>query len=185
MTRRLMIGLFGLVVVTLGCSSISVKTQYDTKVDFTRYKTFAWVPKPSGPEPGPPVAPQFRARLEQAVERALEAKGLQRPPPQTEPDLALDYHAYLRLDRDRWVSNYGYAVLPTVTADWSYDYWDDEPGVEVRDYETGTLVLDVVDTKARRLIWRGTAQGMASASATDEMLLEEARKLVKDFPPHK
>jgi hypothetical protein len=184
MTRRLSIGLLALVLLSGACSSISVSTQYDARVDFARYRTFAWVPRPSGTKPADAVAPGFRPRLERAVEQALLAKGLQRSAANTAPDLLLGYHAYLHLNRDVRVSNYGYDVLPSLGTDWGYDCCPfNATGVEEHDYEVGTLVLDVVEAPTQRLIWRGTARGMADPELTDQMLLGEARKLVDNFPP--
>ncbi len=186
MTLRFSAGLLALVLLAGACSPISVSTQYDARRDFARYRTFAWAPRPSGPEAVDAVAPGFRARLEGAVERALVAKGITLSRSKPQSDLLLYYHAYLHLGRDVRVSNYGYDVLPSAGTDWGYDCCPfNETGVEEHDYEVGTLVLDVVDVRARRLIWRGTARGMADPELTDQMLLREARKLVDRFPPRR
>ena len=36
--------LFGFALMS--CSSISVRTDYDREADFTKYKTFKWIPNP-------------------------------------------------------------------------------------------------------------------------------------------
>jgi hypothetical protein len=182
MTRQSWIRAAGISLLTFGCSSVSVKTQYDAKRDFAHYQTFALAPDASGPEPGPLETPQFRARLEQVIARALEAKGFRRVPPDMAPDLRLNYRAYLRLDRDVWVSNWGGAV-PTLFAEPGYPSYEwDKGAAEVREYEAGNLVLDVHDVKTDRLVWSGTAHSMTEASRARKMLLKEARELAQDFP---
>ncbi len=182
MTRWLAIALCGCLLAA--CSSVSVRTQYDANRDFTRYQTFVWAPEPTGP--GSFGSPQFRARLEQAVERTLEAKGLRRAPPGTEPDVRLTYHARQRTERDVWVSSWGNGVVPTLDSDWGYPgYGWDEPPMDVRDYEVGTLVLEVIDARTGRLVWRGTARASADPVRADGMWLKEANRLAADFPPHR
>ena len=184
MTVRLSAGLLAWVLLAGACSPISVSTQYDARLDFARYRTFAWAPKSPGRGPVEAVARGFRARLERAVELALVAKGFTVSRSKPEPDLLLDYHAYLHLGRDVRVSNYGYDVLPSLGTDWGYDCCPfNESGVEEHDYQEGTLVLEVIEAPTRRLVWRGTARGMADPELTDQMLLREARKLVDNFPP--
>jgi hypothetical protein len=183
-TWRNLIAICGLCASAAACSSIEVKTQYDAKVDFSRYRTFDWVPKPTTTGPLAHVAPEYRARLEHAVEVALDAKGLHKAPSNVAPDLQLDYHVRLRIDQDTWVSNWGWPYLPTSQADWGYAYSNlPGPAVEVRDYEVGTLVMDIVDTKERRLVWRGSATGAADPSATQSMLVSEAQRVLASYPP--
>ena len=38
-------------------------------------------------------------------------------------------------------------------------------GLDVYQYQEGTLILDVVDAKTKKLMWRGTAIGVVNPSA--------------------
>jgi hypothetical protein len=85
------------------------------------------------------------------VEKALVARGLELS---DNPDLRVHYHAAINrrlnvsgVDRAR-----GYCYSENCQA-------------EVSEYEAGTLVIDIVDTKTNRVIWRGWAQ-----DAVGEML---------------
>ena len=54
-------------------------------------------------------------------------------------------------------------------------------------YEEGSLILDIVDTKNKQLIWRGSAQAEIIASRTskqrDELIEKAVDKLFSQFPP--
>ncbi len=56
---------------------------------------------------------------------------------------------------------------------------------ELTDYKVGTLVVDVFDTKAKALVFRGVASGeMADKAEKNEKKADKAvAKILKDFPP--
>ena len=54
-----------------------------------------------------------------------------------------------------------------------------------QDYEVGTLVVDLYDTKTKQLIWRGSAEDTLSDKATknEKNLDKGVAKMFKAFPP--
>ena len=84
--------------------------------------------------------------LEGAVEKQLALKGFVRSSIGT-PDLLIHYHASItnRIDVNRIDRQYGYC-------------YEVECRAGASDYEAGTLLLDIVDTRTNRVIWRGWAQ---------------------------
>jgi hypothetical protein len=81
-----------------------------------------------------------------AVEKQLAARGYERSASGT-PDLLIHYHASIneRLDVYAVDREHGYC-------------YDEDCRAWVTDYEAGTLVLDIVDARTDRVIWRGWAQ---------------------------
>jgi hypothetical protein len=83
------------------------------------------------------------------------------------PDLLLHYHASItqRIDIDRIDTRRGYCS-------------DENCRVGLTDYEAGTIVLDVVDTRTNKVIWRGWAEdkveGMLNNADTMEREINEA-----------
>lgn len=81
--------------------------------------------------------------------------------PAGNPDLLIHYHANIsqRIDVAGVDRNYGY-------------------GGEAREYEAGTIVLDIVDARTQQVIWRGWAQdavtGMLDDSDTMAAKIDEA-----------
>jgi hypothetical protein len=117
--------------------------------------------------------PYFQDYVQGAVEKQLAARGFQAS---TEaPDLLLHYHASIdtRIDVSRSEHEYE-RCQGTDCSSW------------VVDYEAGTLVLDVVDARTNRLIWRGWAQDSVEAfenrDRMAEKITEAVRRMMATFP---
>jgi hypothetical protein len=114
-------------------------------------------------------------RLIRAIDTQLSAKGLQKI--DANPDLFVTYHGesteVVVLDR------VGY-----------YDGWYRYGGIGVsttraRSYEQGTLVVDLVDAEANRLVWRGVAADTVAGSpdAQTRQIETATRQMFRRYPP--
>ena len=60
-------------------------------------------------------------------------------------------------------------------------------GPSVRTYKEGTVVLDIIDTRSSKIIWRGIAEGRLkedmSINDKNRVASEVASELLADFPP--
>ena len=60
-------------------------------------------------------------------------------------------------------------------------------GVSEYRYEEGTLILDFMDAKTNKLIWRGAAKAEIDRVNTpgkkDKLIAEAVQKILKSFPP--
>jgi hypothetical protein len=130
-----------------GCASMNVSSHIERGVNFTEYVTYDWGPPDNLPVGDPRLDnnPFFNDYLQGAVEKKLAAKGYERTAGKP-ADLLIHYHASVnqRLDVYRADQPYGYC------------YGDCEP--QVVDFEQGTLVIDLVDAKTKKVVWRGWAQ---------------------------
>ena len=77
----------------------------------------------------------------------MAANGFERADASATPDLLIHYHAAIneRIDVDEIDRRYGYCATA-----------DCRP--RVTRHEAGTLVVDIIDARTQRLIWRGWAQ---------------------------
>ena len=145
-----------LLLVAAGCAAtIEVGSHVQRGLDVSGYRTYDWGAAdalPAGDERLERNA-FFQDHLRGAVERAMARRGFGWSTGAA-PDLLVHYHANIteRIDVDRVDVQRGYCG---------------ERGCDVstRSYEAGTLVIDVIDTRTNRLIWRGWAQ-----HAVDDML---------------
>jgi hypothetical protein len=160
-----------------GCATMNVSSHFQRDIDFARYHTYDWGPADALPtgDPRLDANPFFKDHVQGEVEKAMAARGLElvtsRP-----PDLLIHYHANIsqRIDVNRVDRQYGYC-------------YEGDCDVRVVEYEAGTLVLDVVDTRTNRVIWRGWAQDSVEGVLDNEdrmarQIHEAVTRMMERFP---
>jgi hypothetical protein len=170
-----MIGITALAV--MGCATMSVSSHVERSLDITQYHSYDWGPADALPTGDPRLDkdPFFQDHLQGAVEKELAAKGFGWSTPGT-ADLLIHYHANIseRIDVDRMDRERGYCYA-------------DGCSPPVVEYEAGTLVLDIVDARTNRLIWRGWAQGsvkgmLDSQDTMARQINEAVTRMFTTFP---
>jgi len=82
------------------------------------------------------------------------------------------------------VSNWGYAYGQRGAY-----YGASRSSVDVYQYQEGSLIIDIVDTKTHKLIWRGTARKVLDTNPTPEertaTINAAVAKILEAFPPTK
>jgi hypothetical protein len=167
--RTSIIGLSHLVLafaalVASGCATTMTAGSHSERgLDFARYRTYDWGPADALPTGDPRLDgnPVFKDQLQGAVERELALKGFELAAAGT-PDLLIHYHAHVSERIRIGATGQPYANCP-----------GDECLGEVIEYEAGTIVLDIVDTRTNRVIWRGWAQDSVEGILDDPDKLEE------------
>ena len=164
-----------------GCATtMSVSAHVQRGVDFARYRTYDWGPADRLPTGDPRLDknPFFQDHVEGAIEKQLAARGFERSSSGT-PDLLIHYHASI----DQRIS------VNTVDRAHGYCYSDDCWGGVIY-YEAGTLVLDIVDTRTNRVIWRGWAQDSVEDVLNNEDRMERkineaVTRMLARLPPRR
>jgi hypothetical protein len=137
------------VCMVAGCAPMRVSSHVDRERDFTRYRTFDWGPADALPAGDPRLERNafFQDHIQGAIERHMAARGFERTDPATAPDVRLHFHAVIdrRIDVNLLDYQSGYCSRS-----------DCQAGVSR--YEEGTLVVDMIDVRTNRLVWRGWAQ---------------------------
>jgi len=145
------------------------------------YHTYAWLAQPEGGDPR--VNNDLVAtRVINAVDEALSAKGYAKV--QRGADFLVGWHLSLQ----------GKVDVTTVNSYYGYGYGRWRRGgvavaqnTRVREYDEGTLIIDIVDAASNELVWRGSAQGEVHAQASSEERSERVRsavqKVLADYPP--
>jgi hypothetical protein len=163
-------------LVAAGCAPITTGAHLERGVSFSDYLTYDWEPPDNLPVGDPRLDnnPFFNDYLQGAIERRLAAKGFERAAG-TQPDLLVHYHATVsqKLDVSQVDSHLGYC------------YANCEP--QYVEYEQGTLVLDIVDIRTRRVIWRGWAEQSLSGVIDDQDRLQReidrgVEKMMQQLP---
>ncbi len=177
--RTLMAGALLSALVMAGCATaMTVSSHVEPGLDFSQYHTYDWGPADALPTGDPRLDkdPVFRDRVQGAVERQLAARGFALSSSGA-PDLLIHYHANIteRIDANRVDRTYGYCAAG-----------DCPPGVI--EYEAGTLVLDIIDARTNRLVWRGWAQNSVEDLLDDPdrmgtAITEAVTRMLQRLPP--
>ena len=159
------------------CATMNVGSHVERGLDVSQYRTYDWGPADALPTGDPRLDkdPFFQDHVQGAVEKELAARGFEGSTSDT-PDLLIHYHASIseRIDIDRMDRERGYC-------------YGDGCSPSVVEYEAGTLVLDIVDARTNRLIWRGWAQGsvkgmLDSQDTMTRQVNEAVTRMFKIFP---
>jgi hypothetical protein len=150
-----------------------VKTDYDHRADFGRYRTYALKEGKVVSELG--YGEQRNTlvtnRIDEALVHQLAAKGLRAAP--SEPDLVVTYVAGARTRRE--LEGTGYAG-----AGWYGPAYDD---FWVREYPEGTLVIDFVDAHSNQLVWRAYVKAEGEGISDAKFIQKSVAKALQSYPP--
>jgi len=158
------------------CSSLTVNTDWNTTIDFTKYKTFNFKADTL------PYSTFTQERLRQTITSTLLAKGVARS--ETNPDLILIYRVNTRSETQyTTVSTGGYGYGPAWGGYGGYG------GVGVsqttaQQIPYGALTIAIVDPKLNQMVWRGEADAQLSDNESNAQLVHDAiTQLFAQFPP--
>lgn len=173
--------LLGLFLIT-GCSSTKIKSDFDPKADFSKYKTYQWI---SGIKINPNDElsrhPRILKTIQASVDKVLKEKGF----PQVEsgnPDFLVAVHAVVQQETQ---------VEQVAGASSIYSPWWAPYGgyVSMSYYDEGTLVVDVIDPADKKIIWRGMGK-QAIKNYRDSQAAQRQKdyddlvaKIMSTFPP--
>ena len=167
-------------LVALACSTLRVSSDYDPATDFAKFRTYAWLPEEPTPTGRPRLdSPLLHDRIRKAIDRSLEAKGYQRT---EHPDFLVrfDLSAERKLDIDTY--NAGFYR--------GYGYYMSLPQTDIREYDEGSLIVDVIDLPQKKVVWRGIGQKRLRGEGTPADPAEMQKRIdatvdavLANFPP--
>jgi hypothetical protein len=171
-----------------GCTSMQLAWDYDAQSAFPVLHSYDWLPAPEVESGAPQIHYDglLESRVRNAVDTQLQKKGFRRDT--VSPDFLVAYHVALdeRLSVTYLNELYGYGPG---WGDPRYPRSYGRPGREatVSEYQLGTLILDVVLARDRRLIWRGSASDEVypdlSPEAREKRIRTAVEKILAPFPP--
>jgi len=183
------LGIAVLLVTSLFCATASaekIRVHYDKSIDFSKYKTYGWAPV------GAVAHPMLALDIVGAVDQEMASRGLTKVP--SNPDLLVQIYGAVDSEVSMTSNNPIYNATggippfdPSMTSPGDSLYWDGYYGNSTVVVHPGTLIVDIIDAKAKKLIWRG--MGSEAISSNPDKLVEEANstvsKLFKDYPVKK
>lgn len=154
-----------------GCAPMRVSAHVDSHTDFARFKTFDWGPADALPAGDPRLDRSgfFQDHMQGAVEKQMLLKGYRHTSERETPDLRIHFHAVTRERMNVEASDARRGLCEAV-------YCGGGVGV----FEEGTLIVDVIDARSNRLVWRGWAQDTVGDSLENQdKLTQRINRAVK------
>jgi len=192
MVREVTMKTWKLLPLSLGflltaCATYRVRFDYDTRAEFSTYKTFNWyAASPLAKDKGVAVDnPIMDRRVAAAVEQELVNKGFRREAA-ADPDFLVTYYpiwqekTYQTATHLGWGSwgfrpHFGIGIGTTVARE--------------QRYKEGTIVLEIVDFKTNQMVWQAAAEGalteLRNPEDADQVVNGAVKKLLEKFPPTK
>ena len=168
-----------LIVILIGCSTTynAVSSDYDRSADFTKYKTFAWLPDKADTSNTRYNNEIIRNNIRNYFglcmsDRAYKFDG-------ENPDLLMQLEI-TNAKKERVVTSYpssyynrpyyygshyytpysfGYYYRNYSTYGYGYSGYPGYSTTQKQQYINGSITLNLIDTKANKLVWSGTAEG--------------------------
>jgi hypothetical protein len=173
-----------IVLFLLACTSADPEVRYnfDTRVDFSKLKTYKWVTL----KDSPPLDGVWDAQIKASVDSELARKGLAKTEAES-ADIFIGYQA--GTDKETQLKSYktdwGYG------SGWSPGSWYGNVGgataVQTSTIYIGQLAIDIYDSKNRALAWRGVASKSidpkASRGKQQKNVARAVQALLKNYPP--
>jgi hypothetical protein len=162
-----------------GCAARTVSSHVELNADFANYRTYDWGPADALPTGDPRLDNNefLRDYIQGAIEKELAARHLTLV--SNDPDLLIHWHTTVARELDVEAHRREYYGNPNGQAS-SY-----EP--EIVEYEIGTLLIDVVDARTSKLLWRGWARDSYSGVIDNQerlrlTLVSAIVDIMKRFP---
>ena len=151
-----------LTAAVAGCATMTVSSHIERNVNFAEYVTYDWGPPDNLPVGDPRLDnnPFFKDYVHGRDRKKAGGQGF-RAASSGEPDLLVHYHASVNQKVD--VSE----------ADRPYGYCYDNCEPRVVEFEQGTLVIDIVDRRTSKVVWRGWAQDTMNGVIDNQDRLEK------------
>lgn len=158
MVMKSLVGCVCLLPLLLGCSPKQSSTDYDPTVDFSAYKTYAWMSAAEDHIPG-----LVDQQLTKHIDTILGNRGFELV--DETPDLLVRYRAGRK----------------QVFADDGTTYG----GTSGYTYDEGRLRIDFIDPRAQEIIFVGTSETMLSTDerATPSQVKQAVLDALENFPP--
>ena len=163
--------------ILMSCSSLKVYTDYDDKIDFNKYKTFAFY-KPEIDKAK--ISDLDKKRILRAIESELLAKGFTKS---DQPDMLVGIFTKSRERVNVSQNNnmgFGWG--------WGWNPWmmGGMNNVNVNQFTEGTLFIDFIDKEKKELIWQGVGSGalrLQSKTKKEARIKEFVKEIITRFPP--
>jgi len=181
---RLILALTSPLVLLAGCSTLTVKSDYNPDYNYGRISTYAWLEGEKHSDDTRINNTLIINRINNAINKEMAARGLEEST-DGNPDIYVNWFGGIEDKIRQETINHYYGNM------WyGHPYGGYWPGYSQTynvEYQEGTLIIDILDGKSRDLIWRGTGQDYVDDDKKPEEITadinEAVNRIMETFPP--
>lgn len=172
-----------LALVTYGCSR-KVHIEREPNIAIEQYRTYSWntleVSKASHPFYS---SVELNQAIIREIDKVLAKKGFRRNI--ANPDFLVDFHIYVEEQKfQNLVCGAGFYRGERYLPDLSQRMYCESP--EIVNYDDGTLIIDIVDSHTRQLVWRGvTNEIIDNPNYAAGVFQKKVKNILRRFPVQK
>ena len=176
------LGLFAVLFVSACSTRPYVESDYDTTFNFSGINSYYLMKTPSDEINNQAALSLADQRIQDSIVAQMQQRGLNRVDSPESADISVSYHVTTR-EKTRYNNynlrvGYGFFRYP-FGAGYGYD-------TQVDQYVQGTLLVDVIDPKENRVVWRGSGMKRLSdhwsREQTREKIAEYVSAIFDEFP---
>ena len=163
-----------LIFLLTSCNAIRVSSDYNNKINFSNYKTYAF--SKNGIDDAE-INDIDKKRILNAIDVELSSKGLRKSA--IDPDIMINFFTKSN-KKINYYPGYDYYSTGLAISPWYNNYY-------YQNYTEGVLFIDIVDYKNNELIWQGIGKGYipSKRDKKEEQIKLFVNKILLPFPPEK
>ena len=174
---------FVVLVLAMGTSlAQDVRYNFDKSADFSKFKTYKWVPIKGAAT----VSDLVDKQIKEAVDVELATKGLSRVEGEN-ADLYIGYQPAVNQEKQFNSYSTGWGYGPGWGSGWYGGMGSTSTYGSTSTIYQGQLDLDMYSSAGHDLVWRGVVSKTIDPKAKPEKqqknLAKAVKKLLKDYPP--
>jgi len=168
-----------LLALLSACAPTKPVLDYSDTYNFSSVRNYALSSRDDMQDSEALISDMTRNRIELAIEAQMDARGYKN----VSRDKADVFVAYYVITQER--QQVTQTERPVYRCRYCAPVWASD--VQVRQYSEGTLIIDIVDSKTGKAVWRGSTAGRIDPNAEMEARKEQINKAVQfvlsGFPP--
>ena len=185
MKPRILYAVMAVIVLALsGCSGIQVSQDFEQGFDFSSLETFGWEPNEDNQWGIARSNELVDRRIRSAIENTLMARQFSQVDT-AEADFLVLYNVVV--EQRISSSNVSGSVSIGRSSRGRHGSIGLSTGSQIRAYDQGTLLIDVIDVASDKLVWRGTSsqalQDLSDPQRLTDHINATVAAVLAQFPP--
>jgi Domain of unknown function (DUF4136) len=167
-----------LVAFFVSCQAVHINSDYDKSVNFSNYKTYGFYKQGIDKVA---ISDLDKKRIMRSIEEEMTAKGFSKS---ETPDLLVNISTKEREQVNVNQFNGGFGGWGYGGFGWNPMFWGGGMN-SVSTFAEGTLLIDLIDTNKKELVWQGEGVGHLTQNTNkkDENIKGFVTRIMSQYPP--